>query len=270
MFTKISSKMATVQRHPLFEWATIAIILLSSVNIGVKSYDITPEFAFFLYVLDTLVTVYFVIEISIRLVAASSLREFFRHGWNIFDFVIVVASLIPVDEADSVLVARLLRLFRVMRLIVLVPQLRVLVSALLRAVPRVGYIALMMFVIFYMYGAVGNLLFAEIEPKLWGDIGVSMLTLFRVVTFEDWTDVMYQTMEVYPLSWIFYLSFIFFCAFVFLNMMIGVIFESLQAQHDEERDSSGEVLAALKAHTHVLEEKIDALTAEIQKRNRRE
>ena len=95
-----------------------------------------------------------------------------------------------------------------------------------------GYVLLLMFIIFYIYAAVGSLLFDKINPTLWGDILVSMLTLFRVVTFEDWTDVMYETMEVYPLSWTFYLTFIFLNAFVFLNMMIGIVIERMQSEHD--------------------------------------
>ncbi len=95
-----------------------------------------------------------------------------------------------------------------------------------------GYVLLLMFIMFYMYAAVGSLMFDKINPVLWGDIAVSMLTLFRVVTFEDWTDVMYETMEVYPISWIYYLSFIFLNAFVFLNMMIGIVIERMQAEQD--------------------------------------
>ena len=158
-------------------------------------------------------------------------RAFFSRGWNVFDFLIVAISLIPIDESQHALLARLLRLFRVMRLIYFVPHLRVLVSALLIAVPRMSYVALMMFIIFYVYGAVGNLFFSDINEMLWGDIGVSMLTLFRVATLEDWTDVMYETMEIYPLSWIYYLSFIFFSTFIFLNMMIGVVINVLQEEH---------------------------------------
>lgn len=159
---------------------------------------------------------------------------FFSKGWNIFDFLIVTASLIPVDESEYALLARLLRLFRMMRLIYFVPQLRLLVNALLLAVPRMAYVALMMFVIFYIYGAAGNLFFADVNEYLWGNVGRSMLTLFRVSTFEDWTDVMYETMEIYPLSWTYYLSFIFLSAFVFLNMMIGVIINVLQEEHDRD------------------------------------
>ena len=94
-------------------------------------------------------------------------------------------------------------------------------------------LSLLMFIIFYIYGAAGSIFFSEINPVLWGNISIAMLTLFRVATFEDWTDVMYETMEVYPLSWIFYLSFIFLVAFIFLNMMIGIVIQTLQSEHEK-------------------------------------
>ncbi|MGI9305965.1 MAG: ion transporter [Gammaproteobacteria bacterium] len=220
-----------LRHNTLFEWFTVAVIILSALTIGVKSYDM-PEWAHVLLrALDWAVTLYFVAEITVRYFADGG-RAFWRRGWNIFDFIIVAASLIPVDESEYALLARLLRLFRVMRLVFFVPQLRQMVEALLTAIPRMGYVALMMFIIFYIYGAAGNLFFAEVNETLWGDVGVSMLTLFRVATFEDWTDVMYETMETYPFSWIFYLSFIFLAAFVFLNMMIGVIINVMQESHD--------------------------------------
>ena len=149
-----------------------------------------------------------------------------------FDTLIVTMSLIPIEDSEVVLLARLVRIFRVLRLISIIPELRILISALIKALPPMGYVLLLMFIIFYIYAAVGSLLFEQINPTLWGDISVSMLTLFRVVTFEDWTDVMYETMGVYPLSWIFYLTFIFLNAFVFLNMMIGIVIERMQSEHD--------------------------------------
>jgi voltage-gated sodium channel len=106
-------------------------------------------------------------------------------------------------------------------------------SAFLGALPRMAYVSLLMFIIFYIYAAMCSFFFEPINPQLWSDVTVSMLTLFRVATFEDWTDVMYETMRVYPLSWIFYISFIFVVAFVFLNMMIGIVVETLQREHEK-------------------------------------
>ena len=104
-----------------------------------------------------------------------------------------------------------------------------------------GYIVLLMFVIFYMYGAVGSIIFEKINPVLWGDVSISMLTLFRIATFEDWTDIMYETMVLYPISWVYYLSFIFLTAFVFLNMMVGTVLEVMGEEHEHFRaESHGE------------------------------
>jgi len=104
-----------------------------------------------------------------------------------------------------------------------------------------GYVALLMFIIFYIYAVIGNLMFSHINPTLWGDLGISLLTLFRVATFEDWTDVMYETMAVYSLSWMYYITFIFFSAFVFLNMMIGIVVDVLDEEHKKmEAEKQGE------------------------------
>ncbi|HDY85476.1 MAG TPA: ion transporter, partial [Methylophaga sp.] len=142
-------------------------------------------------------------------------------------------SLIPVSDSELAYVARLIRIFRVLRMVSVIPELRHLLNSLLKALPQLGYVALMMFIIVYIFAAIGTTLFAGINEFLWGDIAVSMLTLFRVMTFEDWTDVMYETMEVYPLSWIFYLVFIFLNTFAFLNMLIGIVVNVMEQERAE-------------------------------------
>jgi len=230
-WSALQTHFQTIRDNKTFELFVISVIIFSSLMIGVISYNLSSTTETVLWILDYGVTVFFLIEIFIRIAAEDRFKDFFKKGWNVFDFTIVVVSLIPLDDSEYALIARMLRLFRVMRLISFVPELRVLVSALLKALPRMGYVALLMFIIFYIYAVIGNLLFENINPKLWGDLGISLLTLFRVATFEDWTDVMYETMEVYTLSWIYYLTFIFFSAFVFLNMMIGIVVEVLDEEH---------------------------------------
>lgn len=214
-----------IEQSPYFQGAVIFIILLSALAIGAKTYDLPPLAMSAILVLDNVITVFFLVEIIFRFVVSPNRRRFFHDGWNLFDTIVVIGSLIPIQDSEAVLLGRLLRIFRVLRLVSIVPELRSLITALLRAIPRMGYIALLMFIIFYIYGAVGAMLFSDIDETLWGDVAIAMLTLFRVATFEDWTDVMYATMAVYPLSWVYYLSFIFLTAFIFLNMMIGSILE---------------------------------------------
>ncbi len=259
------SSLALLQRieaSKIFQLSVIFIIILSALAIGAKTYDLPPVVEQGLIILDKAVTLFFLAEILLRFAVCTDKKRFFRNGWNVFDTIVVVGSLIPIDDSEAILLGRLLRVFRVLRLVSVVPELRSLIDALLRAIPRMGYIVLLMFIIFYIYGAMGSLFFGGIDEVLWGDVAISMLTLFRVATFEDWTDIMYATMAVYPLSWIYYLTFIFLTAFVFLNMMIGSILEvmgeeknALQTQqaHDERERMANQLTA--------VQQQLDQLTA---------
>ncbi len=166
-----------IRSNKLFEMAVVTIIVLSAMMIGATTYDIAPHWMNVLKGFDIAVTVFFLIELLIRMAAEQRLRNFFKKGWNIFDFIIVTASLIPIDESELVLLARLLRIFRMLRLVSLVPEMRILMDALVKAIPRIGYVVLLMFIIFYIYGAIGSFLFEKINPVLWGDISIAMLTL---------------------------------------------------------------------------------------------
>ncbi|MCB1761212.1 MAG: ion transporter [Gammaproteobacteria bacterium] len=230
---KLQQRFIRIRENKLFETFVIIVIILSALVIGAKTYQIPEHVLALFWILDQAITLIFLAEIIIRMIAEQSLKSFFRKGWNLFDFTIVVASLIPVEDSQVALLGRLLRIFRVLRLVSIIPELRILLSAFVTAVPRMGYVSLLMFIIFYIYAAIGSMLFHTINPTLWSNISVAMLTLFRVATFEDWTDVMYETMTVFPLSWTFYLSFIFIVAFVFLNMMIGIVLETLQKEHEK-------------------------------------
>lgn len=234
-----------LRANKLFEACVIAIIILSALLIGAKTYEETSRFEQVLRVFDMAVTVFFLIEILIRMAAERRIRDFFRSGWNIFDFVIVLASLIPLDNTDMVLLARLLRIFRVLRLVSMIPELRMLTAALVKSIPRMGYVVLIMFIIFYIYGAIGSFLFHDVNPDLWGNISLAMLTLFQVATFESWaTAVLYPTMEHYPYSWIYFLTFIFLNAFIFLNMMIGIVLDVMQKESLQMDFENGEGEAA--------------------------
>jgi len=231
---RFQRRLKKIDTSPVFQWSVIAVIIVSALLIGAKTHDLPLAAIKLLALLDVAITIFFLIEIIIRFLATADKKSFFKSGWNIFDTVIVIGSLIPAS-GSGVLLARLLRVFRVLRLVSMVPELRLLINALIKAIPRMGYIALLMFVIFYIYAAVGSILFHPINETLWGDVSISMLTLFRVATFEDWTDVMYETMAVHPMSWIYYLTFIFLTAFIFLNMMVGTILEVMSEEHDNFR-----------------------------------
>ena len=268
---KFQRRLKKFDNSKIFQGVVIAVIILSALLVGAKTHNLPPAAIQVLGVLDVAVTLFFVFEIVIRFLATPKKASFFKSGWNIFDTVIVIGSLIPAG-GSGVLIARLLRVFRVLRLVSMVPELRLLINALLKAIPRMGYIGLLMFVIFYIYAAIGSIVFHEINETLWGDVSISMLTLFRVATFEDWTDVMYETMAVYPLSWVFYLTFIFLTAFIFLNMMVGTILEVMSEEHENFRaQSHGETREggepASRAQIEKLEHELQEIKAHLKQQN---
>lgn len=244
-----------LKSNKLFELFVVGIIIFSALLIGAHTYQDDAEISEsvrWLEFLDFGVTLFFLLEISVRFLAEKNKADFFKNGWNIFDTVIVVVSLIPINNAEMAVLGRLIRIFRVLRMISIIPELRMLLNSLLKALPQLGYVMLLMFIIFYIYAAVGSTLFDKINPQLWGNVSIAMLTLFRVMTFEDWTDVMYETMEHpdgSPFAWIYYLSFIFFTTFAFLNMVIGIVvnvMEDERAKLYEEENPDEPDLATLQ------------------------
>jgi len=235
MMSQLQKLFQRIDKSKIFQSFVIAVIIVSALTVGAHTYSLHPTVELALNWMDVGITAFFLIELVIRFIASKGIKDFFSKGWNIFDTIIVLGSLYPA-AGSTMLLARLMRIFRVLRLVSMIPELRLLVNSLLKAIPQMGYIALLMFVIFYIYAAMGSMMFADINPVLWQDVSISMLTLFRIATFEDWTDIMYETMAVYELSWIYYLTFIFLTAFVFLNMMVGAILEVMSEEHRNARE----------------------------------
>lgn len=199
MLSQLQELFQRIDKSKLFQSFVIAVIVVSALTVGAHTYSLHPTAELVLHWMDIGITVFFLIELIIRYIASKGIKNFFSKGWNIFDFIIVIGSLYPA-AGSTIFIARLLRIFRVLRLVSMIPELRLLVNSLIKAIPQMGYIALLMFVIFYIYAATGSMLFADINPVLWGDVSISMLTLFRIATFEDWTDYLGLTIFAFLLT----------------------------------------------------------------------
>jgi len=246
MYQNTKIAFTNLKNNKFFELTVICVIIISALEIGAKTFQLSSAAISITSLLDTFITVFFLFEISIRFLTEEDKKNFFKSAWNIFDTLVVVISLIPINDSEMALLARLVRVFRVLRMVSVVPELRVLINSLVKALPQLGYVVLLMFIIFYIYAAIGSFLFDSINPKLWGDIAISMLTLFRVMTFEDWTDIQYETMEIYPYSWIYYMTFIFFTTFAFLNMVIGIVVNVMEEEHSKEKNKNEPSMSELK------------------------
>lgn len=236
-----------------FEYFIIGLIILNGVVLGLEtSPSILESYGDQLILINNLILAVFVIEAILKITAvAPRFKLYFGDGWNLFDFSVVVLSLIPAT-GEYAMIARLARLLRVARLISTIPELRLIVSTLVRSIPSMGHVILLMSIIFYIYAVAGYHIFHEHDPTHWNNLGLSLLTLFRVVTLEDWTDVMYKAMELHPMAWAYFVSFVILGTFVVINLFIAVVINNLEeAKHEaleqlSEPTTRDEILAELK------------------------
>ena len=80
----------------------------------------------------------------------------------------------------------------------------------------------------------GSIFFSELDPLHWGNIGLSLLTLFQTATLEGWPDLMYDAFAYNAYSWIFFVSFIILNSLIFMNMIVGVIIDVIVKENDTD------------------------------------
>ena len=250
---------STIAASPGFNRFIVATILFAGLLVGVQTYaDFAERHETVLGFLDSFVLAIFTIEAAIKIAAERDKPlNYFRNPWNLFDFAIVavclLAPLLPID-GSFLPILRLARILRVLRLISAVPKLQVLVSCLLKSLPSMFYVGILLLLLFYVYGAMAVFLYAENDPIHFRNLQTSILSLFRVVTLEDWTDVMYVNMygsDAYGYSqadlakWnptpyasplgaaLFFVSFVLLGTMIVLNLVIGVIMNSMDETNSE-------------------------------------
>ena len=204
--------------------------------LGLQTYDgVEDRWGSWLDLLNGVCLAVFIVELLIRIGAYWPRPwEFFRNGWNIFDFVVVAAAFVPGIRQNSTLL-RLVRLLRIVRLVRVLPDLRVLLQGVWRSVPPLASIGAVTAMILFVYGMVGWILFADELPEQWGNIGRAMLTLFVMLTLEDFPEYMADAMEFEPWAWVYFVSFILVAAFIVLNVLIGVVLNSMEEAREHER-----------------------------------
>ena len=212
-----------IKSHPLFQTSVTVVIIFSSLLVGISTYDVDETILRILFFGDWFVTIFFVVEILIRFFSEERKKDFFKDGWNIFDSIIVTASLIPAGAGSSVMVLRLLRLARLLRVISFIPELRFVIEALIESLKKSIYVLILIFILLYIYGVAGVILFESIEGGRFEDLGEAMLTLIQIMTLSSWETVMLPVMEIYPTSWIYFISFVVFSSIIVLNLFVAIL-----------------------------------------------
>jgi voltage-gated sodium channel len=222
--------------RPAVRNTIIGVILFNAVILGMEtSVGIMEAAGPLIVALDRACLTIFVIEIALKLIALGP--RFFRSGWNLFDFVIVGIALVPAAQGLSVL--RALRILRVLRVVSAAPRLRRVVEGFVTALPGMGSVFLLMGIIFYIGAVMATKLFAASFPEWFGSIGASLYTLFQVMTLESWSmGIVRPVLEVYPYAWLFFVPFIMVTTFAVVNLLVGLIVNSMQDAHAEESNAA--------------------------------
>lgn len=234
---------------PAFQRFVLGLIIVAGLLVGLETNAaLMVRFGGLLQVLDRMVLVLFVAELLVRISACGARPwRFFGDPWNIFDFAIVVVCVLPMDAEYSA-VLRLARVLRVLRLVTAVPRLQLLVTALLKSLPSMSYVALLLCVLFYVYAVLGVSLFAHADAEHFGSLGASALTLFQIVTLEGWAEIMRTQLEAglgRTLTAAYFVSFILLGTMITLNLLIGVIVTGMdEARRDMEDADRQRHLAA--------------------------
>lgn len=250
--------------HDWFKRAIVVLIVINAILLGGETMRELPA-----SVLDTLFRVnrmilgVFVIELILRITAHR--LAFFRDPWSIFDFVIVIAALIAPSGPLQVL--RSLRVLRALRLISTVPSLRRVVDGLLSAVPGIASVMVLLILVLYITSVMATLLFRDVAPDHFGSLGVSLFSLFQVMTLEGWPDIAAEVMASQPWAWVFFVGFILLGTFMVLNLVIGVVVSSIQSKIESESPGHSPAELALLEEFDRLRREISDLRKELERRS---
>lgn len=247
MITRLSKSIA---ENNFFQQFIILTIIAAGILVGIETYPAAREqFQTTLHYLDVFVLVIFTFEVVVKILAEGNKPwRFFYSSWNVFDFIIVAGGVLEPFlevEASWLVVLRLLRILRVLRLVTALPKLQMLVGALLRSIPSISYVGVLMFILFYIYAVLGVMQFGQNDPVHFGDLETAMLSLFRIVTLEDWTDIMYinmfgcdnyayapgactnpRAMPGFAVGY--FVTFVLLGTMIILNLFIGVVMTSME------------------------------------------
>jgi voltage-gated sodium channel len=235
---------ATTRRivsSPWFQRFIIVTIILAGVLAGIETdAAIMAAHGPVLRTLDSIVLAIFIIEALLKLTAqAPRPWRYFKDGWNVFDFTVIVLCLLPVGSQFAV-VLRLGRTLLLLRLVSALPKLQLLVGALIKSFTSMGYVGLLLGIMFYIYAIIGVHLFGGHAKEHFGSLSQAFLTLFQTITLDDWRNLLASASGGSPaIAVIYFVSFILLGTMIMLNLFIGIIMNSMSEMHTELESRSG-------------------------------
>ncbi len=223
-----------------FELCIAGIILLNAVALALLTIPgIDGATRESLVRFDEIALWIFVCELIVRMISYGRRPwEFFKTGWNIFDFIIIGLSPFL---ANQTLILRLLRIFRLIRIFRFLPEVRILTRSITRSLPPLMSMSVLIFLALFIYGMAGVYLFGEQMPEQWGDITAALTSLFILLTLEEFATYLVDGLAVSPWALPFYISYVFVIVFTILNVLIGVVLNAMDEARQETRERDEDI-----------------------------
>lgn len=239
--------------HPAFHWTILMLILANAAILGAETLPgVRAGAGGVLLALDRAIVWAFVGELALRFLAGP--RAYFRSGWNVFDFTIVLISLFAASSGLAAL--RAFRVLRVLRVVTVIPRMRVVVSALLDAIPGIASVGLILVIIVYVFAVIAAQLYGLAHPALFGDVFLAMYTLFKVLTLDGWAEMATAVAATHPRSWIFFVAFLLIATFTMLNLFVAII---VRVVEEDAEEAMAEQTASLKEEIRALRDEMRRL-----------
>ena len=276
MRSRVAARCGRIVESSWFDPLMLGIIAVNAVTLGLETYgSIDAAIGEQLRLANEVILGIFVVELLIRMGAhAEHPRDYFRSGWNVFDFVVIGASFVPGVRENATLL-RLVRLLRIVRAVRLLPDLRVLTVAVGRSVPGVASLAAITLLLVYIYGMVGWLIFHDHDPANFENIGQSMVTMFVLLTLENLPSYIERGQELSNWTLMFFVSYVLLASFLIFNLFIGIVINSMEeARAIELHRAERELLEDddhddhEQAHKVVVEERLRALRSAVEELER--
>ena len=242
--------LAKIVSSSQFELTIAAVIAVNAIFLAVLTMpNITDETRSTAIAIDTVAMGIYVAELVIRILSYGSKPwNFFRRGWNVFDFLVV--GLAPLAAGQTVIL-RLLRLLRLLRIFRFLPEVRILFASIVKSIPPLLSMSVLIGLLLFLYGMAGTYLFGAFLPDAWGHIGQSLKSLFILLTLENFPIYLEDAMLISPFALPYFLSYVFFIVFTILNVLIGIVLNAMDEARAEARIQSDKNSALAELSTLV-------------------
>ncbi len=231
-----------------FQMLIVVLIIINAVTIGLEtSPTVISVFGLWLSAIDNYILGLFCIEIILKLIVYR--ERFFLNAWNVFDILIVGIALVPATGPLHIL--RTLRILRTIRLVKNIPKLRLIIESLILSIPSIGWIVVLLIMIFYIFAVIGTDLYGQAFPGYFGSIGDSFFTLFQIMTLESWSSgIARPMMEKLPFSYLFFIPFILLATYTTLNVFIAVVVNTMNEVNRKALKEEEQILRDLLSEEH--------------------